>query len=345
MALHGRIQSIFIDPVILNSQARKLSFLQNDYSMVFDIIRSELRKVNNNWSVKLENNFTSKIFSANQILETISAALGIGAQAALHGVTSFEDLDTYLSNAYHHETEQVSSQGQNWNATSIGDAYTEASQAFDDYINGNNSGNNTYATGVETRVPDYENIVLRGANGELNLEAFWQNNPEYQTFKSDYSGELNQQTGMAAGGCNLCSTAYVLSNMGHDIDPISLYYKAGGYCDTGAVAGIIGASGPTYGSTADELNRFIEESLENPSKYSMPVIRCYNQLTEEHYMAIKDYVKDKEGNIVDYTIMDPATGKEISYYHGFQQGIYPGEISIGADGAPIILSFVRYVAG
>ncbi len=194
------------------------------------------------------------------------------------------------------------------------------------------------AGNISAAVTGYPGIKFRNPDGSINLEAFRQNNDAYQVFT--YGDEVNQATGMASAGCNLCATSYALTAMGCDMDPISLYYnseKPYGSLTYGAVASQIGnarAEMDVY-----QLNRYLDESLNNPSQYSKPVICCAaGNNYGTHYMTVVDYARDAQGNIIDsdYMVMDPGDGtiKQLSSC---------GYLPYDTDGrTKIIMSCVRY---
>ena len=185
-------------------------------------------------------------------------------------------------------------------------------------------------------VNGYYPMILRNSDGSLNLSAFWQLNPDLQVFT--YGAEYGLETGMSYAGCNISSTAYTISSMGYNVSPLDLYYSCEApygsltYCH---VAELLGP-GAYFENDVWSLNRYLEDSLREPEKYSYPVICCsaYNGWGT-HYLCVVDFVRDSYGNVIDYRVMDPAYGEIIN--------LSESDLPHDWDGLPYIIGAIRYV--
>ncbi len=206
-----------------------------------------------------------------------------------------------------------------------------------DYVSGNQSYVPSHTLKANIEAKGYNGVMITDGNGNINLDAFRQGRDEYQWYPEyvkDKSG--NNMKGL---GCNLCSNAFVLTDMGVVCDPIDYYDKTDGYCNPILSQQLINGrcdNSPNADSVVQYLNEHY--SVESEGNYSKPVICCAasGSPTGEHYMAVLDFVRDENNNVItgDYWVMDPACGamKKLSECRA--------EYGLGA-----ITSVRRYVKG
>lgn len=88
----------------LYEQAQAMVNFKVRYEDVVGGIVNELKSTNDNWSVKLRGNFTTKIMSCQEIMQLITEALQAGHNATSAGANAFEELDKYLASQNGRET-------------------------------------------------------------------------------------------------------------------------------------------------------------------------------------------------------------------------------------------------
>jgi uncharacterized protein YukE len=91
---------IQLTPAILQSQAKEMNDLKEEFSSLFSGVTSELRNINSNWSPNLANNFLGKITSAQKTFSEVTTMLGNGATVANNCATSFASVDSELSKLF-----------------------------------------------------------------------------------------------------------------------------------------------------------------------------------------------------------------------------------------------------
>ncbi len=91
---------IQVTPEELQAQATEMKNLENDFSLLFSGVSDVLKKVNNNWSPNLSNNFEGKINSAQKSFSAITQELKTGADVANTCAVTYQSVDSELSKFY-----------------------------------------------------------------------------------------------------------------------------------------------------------------------------------------------------------------------------------------------------
>ena len=98
---------IKLTPAELQAQAVEMRKLEEEDTMLFGNVVSELNKVNQNWSPNLAHNFSGKITSAQKKFTQITQLLQEGAKVAETCAVTFESVDLNLSKLYGYGKEKT----------------------------------------------------------------------------------------------------------------------------------------------------------------------------------------------------------------------------------------------
>lgn len=91
---------IQLTPAELQTQAKEMNDLKNEFASLFKGVTSELKNINSNWSPNLANNFSTKITSAQKTFENVVEMLANGATVANNCAVSFASVDSELSKIF-----------------------------------------------------------------------------------------------------------------------------------------------------------------------------------------------------------------------------------------------------